>query len=159
MADWKDQPYCSRVQRDEALCAGCVAAAQGLNCWEVEASPCCQRPRSACADCIVYVGYLRATSTVARVVFGTTHGHVAEGNVYIAAGRRLSDSLNDPQRRFLIVRDVKWITDPPPGMPESGVLFVAVHAVSWVAPLAEPERRTYDGPTKRKPGDNNADAS
>ena len=93
------------------------------------------------------------------MVFGTVDGHVAEGNVYIAAGRRLSDSLNDPQRRFLIVRDVKWITDPPLGMPENGVVFVAIHSVSWVAPLSEPERRTYDGPTKRKPGGNDAGAS
>ena len=146
MAEWADQPYCARIQGDETLCAGCVAAAQGLNCWEVEASPCCQRSRDTCTDCIVYIGYLRATSTVARVVLGTTQGHVAEGNVYVPAGRRLSDTLNESHRRFLILRDVRWITDPPPGMPSTGVVFIAIQAIAWVAPISEPPRTLRDGP-------------
>ena len=154
MADWENRPYCSCVQGDESLCAGCVAAAQGLNCWEVEACPCCQRPREMCADCIVYIGYLRATSTVARIVLGTTQGHVCEGNVYVPSGRRLSDSLNDPQRRFIILRDVKWITDPPTGMPSTGVVFIAATAVAWVTPISEPERPTHNDPPRPKPESN-----
>ena len=140
MAEQADQPYCSRVQADKTLCSGCVAAAKGLNCWEVQASPCCQRSRDMCSDCIVYISYLRATSIVARVVVGMTDGHVAEGNVYIPAGRRLSDLLNDPDRRFLILHDVEWLTNPPTGLPGAKVVFLALPAIAWLTPVSEPPR-------------------
>ncbi|MBC7288009.1 MAG: hypothetical protein H5T86_08220 [Armatimonadetes bacterium] len=139
MAYREQQLYCSRVQEDKALCSACMVAAQGLNCWEVDAAPCCRRPRETCTDCIVYIGYLRATSTIARVVVALTDGRVLQGSLSIRAGQRLSDALNTPGRQFLVVRDVRWLSEPPTGSPPAGsVLFLAARAILWAAPLTEP---------------------
>lgn len=137
MAAQTQELFCKQVQADTELCILCAVAQKGLTCWEVETSPCCQRPRTACERCPVFIGYLRSTATPARVLISTTDAGLLEGVIFLPPGVRVSDLLNNPSRSFLAVSKPRWRTATPMGQATPPVIIISLSAISWVAPLEE----------------------
>jgi len=135
---------CKELIEDNSRCEGCGWAQQGINCWEVEVSPCCDLPRSACSQCPVYISYLRLYGTSMRVVMGTDDGAVLEGTVHVPHRQRLSDLMNDDSRRFLAVREPRWRQGVPAGLPEGKVVIVGISHVAWAVPIEEAAEHTAE---------------
>ncbi len=129
--------FCKTAQADPGLCSVCGAASHGLACWEVETSPCCQRSRTSCERCPVFIGYLRSTSTPARVLIGTGDGGILEGTVFLSPGTRVSDLLNHPDRAFIAVSRPRWRNPGPVGGVNTPVVILSLSSIAWVAPLGE----------------------
>lgn len=150
-AETDRMPFCSTVQEQRELCASCQWAATGTNCWEVERSPCCQLSRASCPSCHVYIAHLRASATPVPALLALRNGAVLEGHVHVPARSRISDLLNAPDRRFLVVTGPVWRRGRPEELPEGNVIMVNVSNLTWVMPLggeadaadaSRPARRT-----------------
>jgi len=137
MATQTKELFCRQVQADDDICGLCAVAQKGLACWEGETSPCCQRPRTACERCPVFIGYLRSTAAPARVLISTTDAGLLEGTIFLPPGVRVSDLLNHPSRSFLAVSKPRWRTASPTGHDTPPVIIVSLSSISWVAPLDE----------------------
>ncbi|MCX7599723.1 MAG: hypothetical protein N2512_12780 [Armatimonadetes bacterium] len=141
MATQTGELFCKQVQPDAELCILCAVAQKGLACWEVDTSPCCQRPRTTCERCPVFIGYLRSTATPTRVLISTADAGLLEGIIFLPPGVRVSDLLNNPNRSFLAVSKPRWRTATPMGGAAPPVIIISLSSVSWVAPLDEEASR------------------
>ena len=84
--------FCRSIQNDQSLCMRC-GTRNRLNCWELTVSPCCERSRTTCERCPVFISHLRTTASPLRVMIGTSEGGVLEGTVFLTQGERMSDML------------------------------------------------------------------
>jgi hypothetical protein len=118
---------------------GCAALGEGLNCWEVDRSPCCHRPRNLCRQCRIFIRAQRSGGAPAHVLLAMADGGLLEGEVHVPPGQRVSSLLNDPQRRFLALRSPRWQGASPGGGRGATVQLVNLAYVVWLVPLAEPD--------------------
>lgn len=120
------------------LCEGCRAAETGRNCWEVPISPCCDLARDDCDQCPVFAAAMRVKSQACRVVIHMEGDVVIEGDVHIQHPRRLSDTINDSDRLFLVVTDAT-LTFPcadPCRAQHHDMLMVLKSAARLILPVA-----------------------
>jgi hypothetical protein len=128
--------FCRSIQNDQSLCMRC-GTRNRLNCWELTVSPCCERSRTTCERCPVFISHLRTTASPLRVMIGTSEGGVLEGTVFLTQGERMSDMLNDPVRSFLSVRNPRWLEGKPEATDGSPVLCLSLRTIAWVTPVEE----------------------
>jgi len=57
----------------------CLASGEGKNCWDVTISLCCQRPRTDCQHCDVYINYLKNSGSAQTVVVEMSDGGILVG--------------------------------------------------------------------------------
>ena len=127
-------PPCSRVHNvSEITCLSCMAAQQGLNCWQVATSSCCKRDRSQCQNCSIYVRIRKAGTVIQEVTICLKDGGSLRGQIHVAGTQRLSDYLNGSEL-FLALTKVQWAE---PDKDEVPVLFVAKDHVASIQPLGE----------------------
>jgi len=137
--------FCAQLRGPtEPVCANCTVRKRGLNCWEVDAAPCCQLDRKQCATCDVFIAFLKSQTTPLRVRVLLMGGVVVQGAIHVTGGERLSDYLNSVERKFLPITEAQIVG--PDGKPEEvGVAFVALESVALVVPRPE-ERPGMEGP-------------
>ena len=134
----RELPPCSRVHKvSEITCLSCMAAQQGLNCWDVPVSPCCKRDRSQCHTCTVYAAVRKAGTCVHPVTICLKDGGCLRGQVHVPVGERVSDYLNN-SATFLTVTEVQWTEGHPASEgPSPPVIFIATNHIAWVEPTEE----------------------
>ena len=124
--------------RTGPMCEGCLATDAGINCWEMETSPCCSRSRAACESCTVLAAAMRSLTLVERARLILANGATIEGEVYCRPDQRLSDALNDPRKHYLAITDA---TVRHPSAGESAehhdVVLVSKQAVHLVLPRVQ----------------------
>jgi hypothetical protein len=128
--------FCRSIQNDQSFCMRC-GTRHRLNCWESTVTPCCDRSRTSCEHCPVFISYLRTTASPARVLIGTCEGVVLEGIVFVTRGERLSDMLNDTTRSFVAIRHPRWREGRPDMDDDPPVLCLSLRTISWVTPIEE----------------------
>lgn len=131
---------CTEVHpRAGSICKGCRAREVGRNCWEMQISPCCDRPRDACKTCLVYANAMRGLSSRELVCIVLEGGTIIDGEVSVRHNQRVSDVFNDPETEYVAVTNARVNYSTASGRPadERGIVLVSKRAAVLITPLGE----------------------
>ena len=131
---------CAEVHpRAGNICRGCRAREVGRNCWEMQVSPCCDRPRDACRTCLVYANAMRELSVRQRVCVMLEGGAVLDGEVTVRHNERISDLFNDTSLDYVAMTVVRVSYPASSGRSDDlrDFVLVAKRAAVLVTPLGE----------------------
>ena len=131
---------CTEVHpRAGNICKGCRAREVGRNCWEMQISPCCDRPRDACKTCLVYANAMRGLSSRELVCIVLEGGTIIDGEVSVRHNQRVSDVFNDPATEYVAVTNARVNYATASGRPadERDFVLVSKRAAVLITPLGE----------------------